>query len=317
MSRIAVLGAGAFGTALALVLARAGREVVLWGRDAEAMIASRRSPRLPEVPVPAALRLTGDLAETDDASVVLLAVPAQALAGFLALHSSRLDGRVLIACCKGVDRDSGLGPSGLIRRFCPAAVPALISGPGFAADLAAGLPTAMTLAIADPRDTEIQAQLSGANLRLYLSADLVGVEAGGAVKNVVAIACGIVVGAGFGESARAALLTRGYAEMVRYAMRLGASERTLAGLSGLGDLVLTATSAKSRNYGHGVAIGRGETPAEGVTVEGVATCRALAQLARTEALDLPLTVTLAAVLDGALSVSEAMRELLSRPLKSE
>jgi glycerol-3-phosphate dehydrogenase (NAD(P)+) len=316
MSRIGILGAGAFGTALALVLLGAGREVVLWGRDTAQARRKRQSPRLPGVTLPNEL----DIAETlDDAltDTVLLAMPMQSLAGFLADHAAHLDGRTLVACCKGIDLGTGLGPAELIRRTCPNATPALISGPGFAADLAAGLPTALTLAMQGGAGPALQALLSGGNLRLYLSADLVGVEAGGALKNVVAIACGIVIGAGLGESARAALLTRGYAEMVRYAVRLGASERTLAGLSGLGDLVLTASSAQSRNYSHGLAIGAGRTPPAGVTVEGVATCRALVAKARAEGLDLPVAEVLARVLDGAISVSEAVRDLLARPLKAE
>jgi glycerol-3-phosphate dehydrogenase (NAD(P)+) len=316
MSRIGILGAGAFGTALALVLLGAGREVVLWGRDTVQARRERRSPRLPGVALPPAL----DLAEgLDDAltDTLLLAVPMQALAGFLADHAAVLDGRVLVACCKGIDLGSGLGPVGLIRRACPNAIPALISGPGFATDLAAGLPTALTLAVPGDEGPALQVLLSGANLRLYLSTDLAGVEAGGALKNVVAIACGIVIGAGLGESARAALLTRGYAEMVRYAVHFGASERTLAGLSGLGDLVLTASSPQSRNYSHGLAIGAGRTPPAGVTVEGVATCRALVAKARAEGLDLPVAEVLARVLDGGISVAEAVRDLLARPLKAE
>lgn len=316
MSRIAVLGAGAFGTALALVLARAGREVTLWARDAERIAAGRESPRLPGVALPEALSVTGDLAGID-AGTLLLAVPMQALAGFLDQHAAALNGRTLVACCKGIDLTSGLGPSALIAAACPAATPALISGPGFAADLAAGLPTALTLACDAPGAGALQELLSGDALRLYLSTDLTGVEIGGAVKNVIAIACGIVIGAGLGESARAALLTRGYAEMLRYAVAQGAQERTLAGLSGLGDLVLTCVSEKSRNFRHGLAIGRGLVPDGSVTVEGVATARALHAKAQGQGIEMPVTAVLAAVLDGRMDVAGAMRELLTRPLKAE
>jgi glycerol-3-phosphate dehydrogenase (NAD(P)+) len=309
---IGVLGAGAFGTALALTLCRAGGDVVLWGRE-PGLVDRRESRRLPGVALPAQLRLTDDLAQVQ-ADTLLLAVPMQALAAFLDAHRRLLDGRTLVACCKGLDLRSGLGPAALIARGCPGSVAALISGPGFAADLALGLPTAMTLAAPEERGEDLQRLLSGDTLRLYRSADLTGVEIGGAVKNVIAIACGIAIGAGLGESARAALMTRGYAEMVRFAVARGADPRTLAGLSGLGDLVLTATSAKSRNYSHGLAIGAGHPTTEGVTVEGVATCRALAALGGG---DLPVTETLARVLDGALSVAEAMRHLLARPLKAE
>jgi glycerol-3-phosphate dehydrogenase (NAD(P)+) len=309
---IGVLGAGAFGTALALTLARAGREVVLWGRE-EGLAERRESRRLPGVTLPQTLRLTSDLAAVT-APTLLLAVPMQALAAFLAEHRDRLRGRTLVACCKGIDRSSGLGPATLIARDCPDSVAALISGPGFAADLAAGLPTAMTLAAPEAQGEALQRLLSGDTLRLYRTTDLTGVELGGAVKNVIAIACGVAIGAGMGESARAALLTRGYAEMLRLAMGRGADPRTLAGLSGLGDLVLTATSTKSRNYSHGIAIGAGHAAAEGVTVEGVATSHALAA---TGGGDLPVTETLARVLDGAVSVADAMRHLLARPLKAE
>lgn len=314
MTRIAVLGAGAFGTALALVLARAGREVTLWARDATALATSRESPRLPGFPLPENLCAEPDLARID-ARTLLLAVPMQALDGFLRENHGTLDGRILVACCKGIDLASGLGPSALIRAACPAAIPALISGPGFAADLAAGLPTALTLACDGPEAPALQERLSTDALRLYLSPDLIGVEIGGALKNVMAIACGVVIGAGLGESARAALLTRGYAEMLRYATARGAAERTLSGLSGLGDLVLTSVSEKSRNYRHGLAIGRGEPPEPGVTVEGVATALALARAAG--GLDLPITAVLARLLEGRITVAEAMQSLLSRPLKSE
>lgn len=314
MTRIAVLGAGAFGTALALVLARAGRDVTLWARDATALAATRESPRLPGFLLPENLCVEPDLARID-ARTLLLAVPMQALDGFLRANRGALDGRILVACCKGIDLASGLGPSALIRAACPAAIPALISGPGFAADLAAGLPTALTLACDGPAAPSLQERLSTGALRLYLSPDLTGVEIGGALKNVMAIACGVVIGAGLGESARAALLTRGYAEMLRYATARGAAERTLSGLSGLGDLVLTSVSEKSRNYRHGLALGRGEPPEPGVTVEGVATALALARAAGD--LDLPITAVLAHLLEGRINVAEAMQSLLSRPLKSE
>ena len=319
MSRIAILGAGAFGTALAVALSRSGRQVVLWARDPADMEARRENrARLPGVRFPDALAVTGEIDEAlDSTGPVLIAVPMQELAGFLLAQARHLDGRTLVACCKGIDLGSGLGPIGLIRAACPQAVAAIVSGPGFAADLAAGLPTALTLGCDIPAATDLQALLSGDTLRLYLSADLAGVEIGGALKNVIAIACGIVIGAGLGESARAALLTRGYAEMVRYAVARGASERTLAGLSGLGDLVLTATSEKSRNYRHGLAIGAGRTTDPGVTVEGVATTFALAAVGKAEDIGLPVTETLAGVLSGRRSVAEAVRELLSRPLKPE
>jgi glycerol-3-phosphate dehydrogenase (NAD(P)+) len=206
----------------------------------------------------------------------------------------------------------------VIEETLPGAQAALLTGPSFAADIAAGLPTALTLAC---KDTEcaahLQQALTTANLRLYRTTDTVGAELGGALKNVMAIACGAVMGAGLGESARAALMTRGYAEMQRLALGLGARPDTLAGLSGFGDLALTCTSPGSRNYRLGAAIGRGETFDPSVTVEGAATARAVADLARDMSLDMPITQVVTRMVDGDMSVTEAMADLLSRPLKEE
>jgi glycerol-3-phosphate dehydrogenase (NAD(P)+) len=312
---IAVAGAGAFGTALAVVLARAGHAVTLWARDPGPLEARRESLGLAGVRLPAGVAPTGDPAAAAEAEAILLAVPMQELGGFLASHRRLLDGRLLVACCKGMERATGAGPVEVMARECPAARPALISGPGFAADLAAGLPTAMTLGVAGDGG-DLQALLSGEALRLYLSGDLAGIEIGGAVKNVIAIACGVAIGAGLGDSARAALMTRGFAEMLRFATARGADPRTLAGLSGLGDLVLTCGSEKSRNFRHGLAIGRGAVPAE-ETVEGVPTTFALAAQARALDIEMPVTQALARLLQGETDVAGAMRGLLSRPLKSE
>lgn len=314
---IAVLGAGAFGTALALALARDGRSVTLWARDA-ATFGEGGSRRLAGHPFPAGLVATTDLSVATAAQTILLAVPAQALARFLADHAPQLRGRLLVACCKGIDQASGLGPVATILAQTPDAQAALLTGPGFAGDIAAGLPTAMTLACADDAaGREAQRLLSTPRLRLYRTTDTTGAELGGALKNVVAIAAGLVIGAGLGESARAALITRGHAEMLRLAVAMGARPETLAGLSGFGDLVLTCTSARSRNYAYGEAIGAGRAPATGQTVEGVATARAVTRLAGQLGIDMPVAAMVAALIDRDITLDQAVAGLLSRPLKEE
>lgn len=317
---IGVLGAGAFGTALAVVLAREGRDVTLWARDAAqlaAMQATRLNDRLPGVALPANLAVTADLAEAARQPTLLLCLPTQALGAFLDAEGAGWSGR-LVACCKGVDLTTLRGPTALITRACPAATPAIITGPSFAADIARGLPTALTLACtAAAAAAELQRELSTATLRLYRSADVTGAELGGALKNVIAIAAGVVIGAGLGESARAALMTRGYAEMVRLATALGARAETLAGLSGFGDLVLTCSSDQSRNFRFGLSLGRGEAFDPKVTVEGAATARAVTRLSGGMGVDMPITAAVASLIAGDITVPQAMHSLLSRPLKQE
>lgn len=318
---IGVVGAGAFGTALAVALGREGRAVTLWARDAgdvAAMRATRRNDeRLPGVTLPDAVTATDDLADLSGAQAVLLSVPMQALRGFLS-GAAVLDGLPLVACCKGVDLATLTGPSAVIRAACPSSAPAVLTGPSFAADIARGLPTALTLACADAAQGEaLQHLLSTPALRLYRSTDVAGAELGGALKNVIAIAAGVVVGAGLGDSARAALMTRGFAEMTRLAAHLGARPETLMGLSGFGDLVLTCTSAQSRNFRYGHALGAGEAFDPSVTVEGAATARAVAGLARRDGIDMPLTQMVAALVEGGIALSDAVTALLSRPLKPE
>jgi glycerol-3-phosphate dehydrogenase (NAD(P)+) len=316
---IAVLGAGAFGTALAVALGRVGA-VTLWAREAgqvAEMIRTRQNAaRLPGVALPLTVTVTGDL-EAIRARTLLLALPMQQLGGFLAANAAMLDGRDLIACAKGVDLTTLTGPSALIAAACPAATAAALTGPSFAADIARGLPTALTLACADDgAGRRLQHGLSTPGLRLYRTTDVTGAELGGALKNVVALAAGMVIGAGLGDSARAALLTRGYAEMVRLATALGARPETLAGLSGLGDLVLTCTSDQSRNFRHGAALGAGRLPPP-ATVEGLATARATARLAAARRIDMPITAMVAAVVDDNLTVAQGIDALMSRPLKEE
>jgi glycerol-3-phosphate dehydrogenase (NAD(P)+) len=301
---LAIIGGGAFGVAMAAVLGAKG-PVTLW---------SRGPLRTLGVSLPPSVTVTGELAELR-ADTVLLAIPTQEVGGFLAGQAARFAGRRLVACCKGVDMATGLGPVGLIARACPRAAGAILTGPSFAADIAAGLPTALTLACADDATgATLQSDLSTPALRLYRTTDVTGAELGGALKNVVAIGAGAVIGAGLGESARAALVTRGYAEMVRLAVARGARAETLAGLSGLGDLILTCTSDKSRNFRFGVALGRGRPFEADVTVEGVATARALA--ARHGA-DLPVTAAVAALVDGRMSLGDVLQALMARPLKAE
>ena len=322
MSDVAILGAGAFGTALAITLARDGRAVTLWARDpaqAEAMCAARENAaRLPGQALPAGVTPVSDLAAAGGCATLLIAVPMQRMAGFLAEAAPVIDGRALVACAKGIDLDSGRGPTALIAETCPAAQPAILTGPSFAADIAAGLPTALTLACRDAAlGARLQRRLSSATLRLYRSTDVTGAELGGALKNVVAIGAGIVMGAGLGESARAALMTRGFAEIERLALAIGARAETLAGLSGFGDLVLTCTSMQSRNTRYGHALGAGADFDPEVTVEGAATARAVLALARARAVEMPVAEMVAAVLDGRLTVAQATEALLARPLREE
>ena len=319
MSGIAILGAGAFGTALAVTLARDGQDVTLWTRDedhATDMARTRMNmARLPGVPLPDPIRVTSGL-DGLKADCVLLAVPAQALRAFLARHGSVLDGRTLVSCCKGIDRETGLRPSELIARACPGARVAALTGPSFAEDIAAGLPTALTLASRED-GAGLQARLSTGGLRLYLTQDIVGAELGGALKNVIALAAGITIGAGLGESARAAVVTRGFAEITRFAVSEGAAAETLAGLSGLGDLLLTCTSPKSRNFAAGLAVGAGKPLAAGVTIEGLATAEAITAIAAARGIDMPLSATVAAVTHGRMTVAKAADHLMSRPLRKE
>lgn len=313
---ISVLGAGAFGTALAISLSREGQPVTLWARDPSNMNADRENARrLPGFPFPKNLKVTGRLEDATDADILLLATPMQSLSRFLAENAQFLGGKILVACCKGVDLQTGLGPAQIMHHACPTATPAILSGPSFAVDIAAGLPTALTLAVVGANP--LQEALSTANIRLYRSTDLTGVALGGALKNVIAIACGIAVGAGLGESAHAALMTRGFAEMQRFALSRGAQSDTLSGLSGFGDLVLTCSSEKSRNFSYGLALGQGAHPKKNTTVEGKATAKAVSNLSKVGNIDMPVTDMVVAVIEKRLTIDEAVAILLSRPLKEE
>ena len=319
--KIGVAGGGAFGTALGVALALDHDNVHLWARDhdaATAMREKRRNPKLPSVDLPPHLQASSDLSPLFECDVILLAVPAQALRDFLMTHRASLQGKYLVACCKGIDLTRMTGPATTIRDLVPDATAAMLTGPSFAADIARGLPTALTLACADDAfGAMLQTALSTTTLRLYRTTDTVGAELGGALKNVMAIASGVTIGAGLGESARASLITRGFPEMQRLAMALGAQPETLLGLSGFGDLVLTCTSDQSRNYRYGLAIGKGEAFDWTTTVEGAATARAVHRLANDLDIDMPICTVVAELIDGKTDVSSALNTLLSRPLKEE
>ncbi len=317
MSRIAVLGAGAWGTALALHAARLGHDVALWARSgAEEMAASRRNPRLPGIPLPAPMRITATPAlAMERADFAILAVPVQhmraALAGLPLLP--------LLVASKGVEAGTGLFPSEILGRSRLG----VISGPNFAAEVAVGLPAAGVLASSDAGLVELGlAALGGTTLRLYSSEDVLGVQAGGAAKNVLAIAAGAAMGAGLGENARAALITRGLAELARLVQALGGRAETASGLSGLGDLLLTACSNTSRNTALGERLGRGESLEQALAesrgvAEGVASAPALLLRAERMGVDMPICAAVAAMLAGQASVREAMGALLARPSRPE
>lgn len=318
---ISVIGAGAFGTALAVTWAGAGADVTLWGRDTDRMQdaqKTRRIPRLPDVPLPANIICTAKLESAFAADIIALALPAQTLRPFLEAHADALSGKQLVACCKGIDLATMTGPLSSIARVIPNATAAMLTGPSFAADIAKGLPTALTLACADDRAGKaLQTRLSTQTLRIYRTNDTIGAELGGALKNVMAIACGVAIGAGLGDSARAALMTRGFAEMATLAERLGADRATLMGLSGFGDLVLTCTSSQSRNFRYGVALGAKTSFSDDTTVEGAVTAKSVAKLAATLELDLPICTVVAHLIDRKTDVTLALNALMARPLKEE
>jgi glycerol-3-phosphate dehydrogenase (NAD(P)+) len=319
--RIAVIGAGAWGTALANCAARAGRDVTLWARDpaAVALLTSKReSPRLPGIRLDQRIAATGAIADIAHADALLLAVPAQDLrTAAVALSPHVKAGTLVIACAKGIERGTHRFMTEIVGETLPGAVPAILSGPSFAADVARGLPTAVTLACADEAIAAPLARALGSQtFRPYHSTDVRGVEIGGAAKNVLAIAAGIVQGRRLGASATAALVTRGFAELARFGRALGARTETLTGLSGLGDLILTCSSPQSRNFSLGIALGEGRA-AEGKLAEGAFTARALVELADENGVDMPIATAVAAVIDEKLSVDAAIESLLTRPFRAE
>lgn len=319
---ISILGAGAFGTALAISLARSGQPITLWARDIAHVNAMRQdrenAKRLSGHRFPDSLSITDSIQSAASADILLIATPMQKLAAFTKEHAKLLNGHNLVACCKGIDLATNRGPIATLTHICPNAMPLILTGPSFANDIAKGLPTALTLACADDKiGKHLQSKLSTDNLRLYRSTDTIGAELGGALKNVIAIACGVTIGAGLGESARAAVMTRGYAEMQRLAQAVGAHSQTLSGLSGFGDLTLTCTSEQSRNYSFGLSLGRGEDFDSNITVEGAKTALAVSNMAKNQKIDMPLADVVAGILLKKITVAEAMDAMLSRPLKKE
>ncbi len=317
---IGIVGAGAFGTALAVALAKGGREVRLWARDPGQVLAMQTTRRneaaLPGVDLPKNVSIHAEIGDVCGGQTLLLATPMQALGALLDAWPEVDATQPLVACCKGIDLATLRGPVALIEARRPKATVGILTGPSFAADIARGLPTALTLATAG-EGAALQDLLSTPTVRLYRTDDVRGAELGGALKNVIAIAAGTVIGAGLGDSARAALMTRGYAEMVRLAEALGARAETLAGLSGLGDLVLTCTSTQSRNFRYGAALGRGEGTDPIGTVEGIATARAVQKLAQGIGVDMPVTAMVDALASRRISLEDAISQLLRRPLKQE
>jgi glycerol-3-phosphate dehydrogenase (NAD(P)+) len=325
IERIAVLGGGAWGTALAQTCARAGRSVTLWEHEAanaERLATKRESRFLPGVRIDDGIAVTRDLAQAAQAQAILLVVPAQALRAVAkAVAPAIAVGTPLVACAKGIEHGSHKFMTEVIAECAPKAVPAILSGPSFAADVARGLPTAVTLAATDGEIAAALAQAIGsASFRPYHSTDVRSVEIGGAAKNVLAIASGIVTGRGLGASAQAALTTRGFAELVRFGRAFDARPETMTGLSGLGDLILTSSSPQSRNFSLGIALGKGENPrtaAHGQLAEGVFTAPVILEMARERNVEMPISTAIAAVLAEKLSVDEAIESLLTRPFRAE
>ncbi|MXN47627.1 NAD(P)H-dependent glycerol-3-phosphate dehydrogenase [Shinella kummerowiae] len=322
--QIAVVGAGAFGTALASVAAASGGDVTLIGRDAaavEVMRASRRNEKaLPGIDLPEALAFSAEVETVRGAGIVLFAMPSQAqrqaardLAPLLA------PGTAVVICAKGMEKGTGRLLTDVLEEELPGREIAVLSGPGFAADIARGLPTAMVIAARTPEIGAALAALSGPTFRLYPSTDRIGVQLGGALKNVLAIACGIIEGAELGDSARAALISRGLAELSRFVAAHGGEGGTVTGLSGLGDLVLTGTSHQSRNLRFGIALGRHGTATgwSGDLVEGAFAASVAAGVAVDKGIDMPITDAVARIIDGTLDVKTAIGQLMTRPITQE
>lgn len=324
-SRFGVIGGGAWGTALAQLLAAEGAPVRLWAREPDvvaAINAEHRNPLfLADAALSPSLSATHDLAAMGDLDALLIVVPVPFLRVVLA--DLPAGNAPLILCSKGMEAQSFAFPIDIACELCPARPHAVLSGPTFAHEVAAGLPTAVTLAATDPALAFALAQaLARRHFRPYVSTDVIGAEIGGAIKNILAIACGIVEGAGLGLNARAALISRGFAEMTRFGLARGAQAETLAGLAGLGDLVLTCTSSNSRNFALGLGLGRGESAAalmadRRTVAEGAFSAPVIAAAARADDIDMPITDAVARLVDGEIRVSDAIQALLSRPLRSE
>lgn len=323
-----VIGAGAWGTAIAQMLAREGQSVLLWAHEPEVAdainTARENTVFLKGIALKPQIRATNRLEDLGSADAIFAVAPAQHTRATLrALKASLRPGVPVVLCSKGIELSSARFMTDVLAEELPQATPAVMSGPSFAIDVARGLPTAVTLAMRDAAlGAELIQAISTPTFRPYLGTDLLGAEIGGAVKNVLAIACGIALGKGLGRSAHAALIARGYAEMTRLALALGADAETLTGLSGLGDLVLTCSSETSRNMSLGLALGEGKALADVLgarnsVTEGVATAPVLRQLARSKGIEMPISEAVAAVVEGEISVDEAILALLARPVRPE
>jgi glycerol-3-phosphate dehydrogenase (NAD(P)+) len=324
LNRIAVIGGGAWGTALAQVAAAAGRDVLLWAMEKDVVDAineRRDNPLfLPGIALDSAIRATGNIDDIRDADAWLVVTPAQHMRSVLE-QAPRCDvPRVL--CSKGIEEHRGELLHQVAAEACPGAPVAVLSGPTFAHEVARGLPTAVTLAAQDRQVAEsLRDAIARPAFRIYLSDDVAGAEIGGAVKNVLAIACGVVEGRGLGQNARAALIARGFAEMTRFGLAMGARPETLAGLSGLGDLVLTCSSTSSRNYSLGKGIGEGRSASDlmadrRTVAEGAFTAPVLARIAHERGIDMPIVDAVDRLLKGA-AIGSVVEELLARPPRSE
>ena len=323
-AKIAILGGGAWGTALAAMAAGSGHDAWLYARDAQTVAHindQRRNPAyLGEIELPEGIRASTDAeAVLENANAVLVVLPAQAMRkGLLELSALIPQSAPVILCAKGIERETGRLMSEVVAEVLPHHTIGALSGPSFATDVARGLPTAVTIACEDATIADqLASMLSGPAFRCYSTTDLKGVEIGGALKNVLALAAGAAIGRGYGASAQAALVTRGFAELRRVALAMGAKPETIMGLSGLGDLMLTCSSSQSRNYSYGLAIGRSEDLTHRPLAEGVATAPIAAELCKKHALDAPIITAVAALLAEKITIDEAVTALLNRPLKTE
>jgi glycerol-3-phosphate dehydrogenase (NAD(P)+) len=328
MQTIGIIGGGAWGTALAQSLAHSGKNVLIWAREEDVVTAintrHENTPFLPGVPLHLNVAATGDIAAAVKTDAILMVTPAQYLRATLQSMKPHLDEKTpIVICAKGVEIDTGVMLSQIAAEVVPQSPLAILTGPTFASEIARGLPSAVTLAMKDLQSaTMLAEELSSRNLRMYPSDDIIGAQIGGAVKNVIAIACGMIEGKKLGDSARAALVTRGLAEIARLGSALGAKKETLMGMCGVGDLILTCSSMQSRNFSLGVAMGQGQTLEEILSkrnsvTEGVYTAKALSIMAKNNAVEMPVSTAVHLCLSGESTVDAMIEKMLDRPVKSE
>lgn len=328
MSSIGIIGAGAWGTALAQTFAKDGHDCLIWAREDEVVESINNTHEntlfLPDIKLDSRLKATNDILEAAKCPILLLVSPAQHLRTTLkSIKSAINDEKIIVICAKGIEISSGKLMSEVAREIIPEAKIAILSGPTFAAEIAQGLPAATTIGCEDESALKTLLEtLSSKTFRPYGSTDLIGVQIGGAIKNVIAIGCGMVHGKGLGESARCAFMTRGIAEMARLGVAMGGKNETLLGMCGVGDLVLTASSMQSRNFSLGAALGEGKTMQDilknrSAVTEGVHTAKIITEVAKAHNIELPVCETINAVLHDNLSIDGAVTHLLDRPLKEE